>query len=96
VARGVFEVIRVMNRPCREHAPLISRLVDDELPRATRVGLVLHFVLCSPCRHFAQQLRFFKRAAARLPGGAAERILEGSAMPPPARERVLGRLGGRR
>jgi hypothetical protein len=89
---GAAEVVRVMNLPCREHSMLISHDTDGQLPRATRVGLHLHFILCSPCRHFAAQLRFLGRAAARLGVVGAERSLEGGRMPPEVRDRLRRRL----
>ncbi len=92
--RGLIEVIRVMNRPCRDHSVLISREIDGELPPATRVGLRLHYVLCGACRHFSAQLRLFKRAAARLPPDAVERALASTRMPEAVRARILIRLRG--
>jgi hypothetical protein len=86
------EVLRILNSPCREHSILISRLMDNDLPRATRLGLRLHFILCAPCRHFARQLRGLKQAAARLSAQAADRALEGTRMPGEVRERIQSRL----
>lgn len=93
--RALIEIGRVINLPCREHSILISREADGDLPLATRVGLRLHFVLCAPCRHFAKQIRFFKRAARRLPDAAARRALVASRMPHDVRRRLLRSLGGR-
>lgn len=90
---GTVEVIRLMNRPCRDHGVLISRDADGELPRASRIGLRLHYLLCRSCRHFAAQLRLFKRAAAHLPPEAVERVLSSARMPEAVRARILSRLG---
>jgi len=89
----MIEIGRVMNLPCREHSILISRDADNELPRATRVGLRLHFILCAPCRHFSAQIRFLKRAAQRLPAAAAERALVAAQMPADVRERLRRAAG---
>jgi hypothetical protein len=91
---GLLEVVRVLNLPCREHSILISRLTDGQLPRSTRIGLRLHFLICGPCRHFARQLVFFRRAAARLSSGAIERVLSSARMPDEVRARIAARLRG--
>lgn len=91
---GLLEIVRVMNRPCKDHSLPISRDTDGELPRATRVGLHLHYLLCRPCRHFAAQLRLFKRTAARLSPEAIDRVLASSRMPEDVRARILARLSG--
>jgi hypothetical protein len=89
---GLREIARVMSLPCREHSLLISRDADAQVSRSTRVGLRLHYVLCAPCRHFAAQLRFLRRAAGRLSAAAAERALASSRMPEDVRHRIMSRL----
>ena len=94
VVSNVREVLRVLSLPCREHSILISRDTDGELRRATHVGLRLHFALCGPCRHFAEHLRFLRRAAAKLTPAAAERAMAAARMPGEVRARILARMKG--
>jgi hypothetical protein len=91
--RAFFHILYVANRPCRKNNFDISRDVDDALPRATRIGLRLHFVLCGPCRRFRRQLLFLRMVAARLPGAAVERALASTRMPVEVRQRLVQRLG---
>jgi hypothetical protein len=90
--RGFFHVLHVLNRPCRRNNLDISRDVDDALPRATRIGLHLHFILCGPCRRFRRQLVFLRAAAMRLHEAALERALESARMPPDVRDRLSRRF----
>jgi hypothetical protein len=91
---GVLEVVRVMNLPCKEHSMLISRDADGQVRRATHLGLRLHYIICSPCRHFAAQLHFLRKAAARLAPSQVQRALTAARMPQDVRQRIASRLRG--
>jgi hypothetical protein len=88
--RGTAEFFRVSNASCRDHSLLISRAADKDLSLGGRLALRLHYLMCAPCRHFAQHLRFLRLAAARLRNvrGAAERTLDPARMPEEVRERL--------
>lgn len=91
--RGFVHVLHILNRPCRENNYDISRDLDDALPRATRIGLRLHFVLCGPCRRFKRQLLFVRAAAVKLQAAAVERAIASARMPRDVRQRLQGRFG---
>jgi hypothetical protein len=95
VIRAFFHVLYILNRPCRKNNFDISREVDDALPRPTRIGLRIHFLICGPCRRFRNQLRFLKAAALRLQDAAVERALASSRMPADVRDRLRSQLGER-
>jgi DNA-binding PucR family transcriptional regulator len=90
--RGFFHVLHVLNRPCRKNNQDISRELDDALPRSTRIGLKLHYILCGPCRRFRRQLYFLRAAADRLHEAASVRALTSIQMPVEVRERLRRRL----
>ena len=52
----VRDVAFVLNAPCREHAGLLSRDLDEPLRRGLRVGLWLHLRMCAGCRAFKAQI----------------------------------------
>jgi hypothetical protein len=48
---------------CREASRAQSEMLDHALPRATRIGLWLHLLICKWCRRYGKQLRFLRHAA---------------------------------
>lgn len=80
------EIVRVMNLPCVEHAPLFSRARDEESWWATRVGLRMHTWVCAPCRRLERQLRDLGIAAQSLRRSAQP--AEPTSMPDEVRERL--------
>jgi hypothetical protein len=85
----------VLNKPCREHAGLISATLDGRAPRGVRVGLRLHYVLCAPCRALNRQWRFLQRAARRMSPESQARVLGHEPMPAEVRERLRRACGTR-
>lgn len=88
----VREIVRVMNEPCRSHSVMMSASLDGRLPRATRIGLSIHMVLCGPCRRLFAQFTFLHKAAKELGREAQDRILRTEAMPDEVRDRLNARL----
>jgi hypothetical protein len=88
--RTVLRAIAVLAMPCRRHTELISRGLDEPLPRLVRAALWLHLVLCAPCRNFARQNRFLHEAVRSLaihPAGPGA-----DHMPVEVRRRLAARL----
>lgn len=56
---------------CREATRLVSRGLDDPLPRGRGLLLRAHLFWCGPCRNFVRQMRLLRRTMRRY-GGAAE------------------------
>jgi hypothetical protein len=57
---------------CKEASQLISQGLDRRLGFAERVGLRLHLLICDGCTNFSKQVKFLRRAVARL-GRPAEK-----------------------
>ena len=55
-----------MRLSCKEASRLLSQAMDRNLPLWDRVRLRLHLVACDACANFSRQLRFLRRAVARL------------------------------
>jgi hypothetical protein len=91
MAGRVREVVKILSAPCREHTTLISRGLDGATPPEIRLALRAHFLVCGPCRRFAHQLRFIRRAARLLGAGAAAAPISGR-MPDDVRHRLSQRL----
>ncbi len=75
---------------CAEMSRLSSQLLDKPLPLQLRLRMQLHFLVCSWCRRYRNQLRFLHRAAPLL----QDRNLD-SPLPrlsPVARQRIVQRL----
>jgi len=51
---------------CQEAAQLISRGMDEHLPRWQRVSLRLHLLICDACTHFSKQVQLLRAAVRRL------------------------------
>jgi anti-sigma factor RsiW len=90
---AIIEFFRVSNASCREQSLRISKDVDGQLNRPTRLAVRTHLVTCSPCRHFAQYLRFFRRAAAVADRQNADQALTPLRMPDEVRERLRRTIG---
>jgi hypothetical protein len=48
---------------CRQASRAQSEQLDHPLPRATRIGLWLHLLICKWCRCYGKQIRFLRQAA---------------------------------
>jgi hypothetical protein len=48
---------------CRQASRAQSEQMDHPLPRATRLGLWLHLLLCKWCRRYGRQIRFLRESA---------------------------------
>ena len=75
---------------CREASRAQSEQLDHPLPRATRLGLWLHLLMCKWCRRYGGQIRFLRHAAhehhEELTDAAPQKLS------PAARERIKQRL----
>lgn len=75
---------------CREASRAQSEALDHVLPRATRIGLWLHLLICKWCRRYGKQIQFLRHAAhehhEELTEAAPQKLS------PEARERIKQRL----
>ena len=51
---------------CKETTRLVSQGLDRRLSFGERVALRVHLAICDGCSNFTRQLRFLRRAVARL------------------------------
>lgn len=51
---------------CQQTSRLLSQGLDRPLSFKERLSLRLHLLMCDACRHFAEQLRFLRQAAAEV------------------------------
>ena len=65
---------------CDEATRLISAGLDRELSGPARANLRLHYLACSACRRFEQQMLLLRRALRGLEAGDAD--APASARPP--------------
>ena len=56
---------RVLTLHCEEASALLSRELDDSLPRLDRVALLCHLLVCRSCRRFRAQIRLLRKAHRR-------------------------------
>lgn len=75
---------------CREASRAQSEQLDHPLPRATRIGLWLHLIICKWCRRYGKQIRFLRETAHEHPGELTEAAPQ--QLSAPARERIKERL----
>jgi hypothetical protein len=75
---------------CRDASRAQSEALDHALPRATRIGLGLHLLICKWCRRYGQQIRFLRRTACEH----HEELTEAASqqLSPEARKRIKRRL----
>jgi hypothetical protein len=56
---------RVLTLHCEEASALLSRELDDSLPRLDRAALLCHLLVCRSCRRFRAQIRLIRKAHRR-------------------------------
>lgn len=76
---------------CNEVAERLSREQDEPDPRARRMGLRLHLLMCYRCRRYARQLQWLRENLRRALARASASRLSAS-----ARERIRDRLARER
>jgi hypothetical protein len=54
---------------CKHSTELMSRELDTHLSWRERLGLRLHLLYCTGCRHFRRQMDFLHRACSAHPAG---------------------------
>ena len=61
-------MMRKLSLRCKDTTPLISELMDHNLPLGKRMRLKFHLALCTVCRFYQKQLEVI-RSLARTLGG---------------------------
>jgi len=42
---------------CKDIAEEVNNYIEGDLPLGKRIGLFVHFIMCSCCRNYLQQIR---------------------------------------
>ena len=63
-------LVQILTLRCEAASELLSRELDEPLPRLDRAALVCHLLACTSCRRFRKQIRVIREAVRRR-----ERIL---------------------
>jgi len=75
---------------CRQVTQLVSQSMDTRLRWHERAAVRLHLLYCVWCRRYAGQIRFLRKAARELAGGADQAAPE--KLPSEARAQIRERL----
>ncbi|MCH7814419.1 MAG: zf-HC2 domain-containing protein [Planctomycetes bacterium] len=90
------EFLRLLFAPCSEISRQTSRSLDEALPRSHRVAIRIHYLYCTSCRRYRQQIEQIRQAlqaaATDQPGADA---LSDVTLSPAARERIKRSLTNR-
>jgi predicted anti-sigma-YlaC factor YlaD len=68
-------LLQVLTLRCEAASELMSRELDETLPRLSRAALSCHLLACRSCRRFRGQMRVIRaavRRGRRLPAGTDE------------------------
>lgn len=86
MTRWIADFILTLRMPCRAHAELLTRRLDEPLPSSTMVALRIHTLYCRSCRLFGRQVANLKAltrtlhqreaSAERLPEAVRARLQE--------------------
>lgn len=61
-------MIRKLRLTCEDTSPLISELMDHNLPMGKRMRLKFHLAMCAVCRFYQKQLEIIRALARKLGG----------------------------
>ena len=64
-------MIRKLRITCEDTTPLISELMDHNLPLGKRLRLKFHLAMCQVCRFYQKQLQVIRSLARKLGGNEA-------------------------
>jgi hypothetical protein len=64
-------MIRKLHLTCEDTTPLISELMDHNLPFGKRLRLKFHLAMCAVCRYYQKQLKVLRALAQKLGGEEA-------------------------
>lgn len=59
-------MIRKLHLTCEDTTPLISELMDHNLPLGKRIRLKFHLAMCTVCRFYQKQLEIIQALARKL------------------------------
>ena len=84
-------IIYLLNMPCNDVAELISRSLDEELPRSERMAVRLHMMYCSMCRRFRKHVLRLRETMKQISQShEAEELNLETSLSAEARERIRG------
>lgn len=64
-------MIRKLRLTCEDTSPLISELMDHNLPLGKRMRLKFHLAMCTVCQFYQKQLEIIRALARKLGGEEA-------------------------
>jgi len=75
---------------CEEATRLVSESLDRDLSRVERTALVLHRMVCRPCRRFMKQMNDLHRAFRSMPKSMRKKLSQSVVvrLAPERRERI--------
>ena len=85
--------MRAFMPACRQVTRLQSRALDQPVPFASRVGMILHLSVCRWCRRYGRQIRFLGKAAREHPAELVNSVPQ--ILSEDARQRMKQKLRGR-
>jgi hypothetical protein len=87
---GLTNWVRRLSPRCNDAARVISRNADEQVPLVDRTGLLLHTLICPPCRRYQQSVRFLKQTFHHL--SEKPLVSEGEGLSSDARSRIESAL----
>jgi putative zinc finger protein len=71
IAKLDMWLIRKLRLTCKDTTPLISELMDHNLPLRKRIQLKFHLSMCRVCRFYQKQLEIVQALARKMGGDDA-------------------------
>ncbi len=71
IAKLDMWIIRKLHLTCEDTSPLISELMDHNLPLGKRIRLKFHLAMCKVCHFYQKQLEIIQALARKLGGDDA-------------------------
>jgi predicted anti-sigma-YlaC factor YlaD len=81
-------LVRILTLRCEAASALMSRELDESLPRLERAAIFCHILACNSCRRFRKQIRVIREAVRRREQLLIETDAKGGVLSPEARDRI--------
>jgi hypothetical protein len=90
LSKQIESLIGIVTLKCTKVTRLLSDKFDYRLPLLTRLRLRLHFVTCTYCARYGDQLHLLRKLASEFHQHSHE--IQGPHLPPETRERIRQRF----
>jgi hypothetical protein len=81
-------LVQILTLHCEAASELMSRELDESLPRLDRAALVCHLLACKSCRRFRAQIQLIRKAVRRRERLLVETDTHGGLLSSEARNRI--------